>query len=412
MATKKLQMLGYKIVPPEHVGKSAYEIAVDKGFEGTEEEWLESLKADGAPAGFGLGEFAATGITDCNELTKNGWYSTTADALHRPVWVDDDIGECVIFVISNGTLIQQIGLNGIYLEGSIPLTRAYTGSDWTEWTEIVVGDNIYGWLNEYATTNYVDDEISWLWGLVDDHGNNTENPHQVNADQVGAAPAGYGLGDTSSPVSDWATSSQSGNGYIRSNVNSPDGAWWYGLNIKYDQGIAAQLAFKRVFNNEPPVVAIRHRPNYGESLPWGEWEYANPPMLEGVEYRTTERFNGKPVYTKLIATGDLRISSSSNQLSTDALVSNESVDIIDVKAVLNRDGNSSGYFPLPYIYNGTICAYVYAGYVTQDGKTIIPIVTTKDITTVLNDDEDHTYAAYLTVKYTKNTEAAAATTEV
>lgn len=27
-------------------GKSAYEVALDNGFEGTEEEWLESLKAD------------------------------------------------------------------------------------------------------------------------------------------------------------------------------------------------------------------------------------------------------------------------------------------------------------------------------------------------------------------------------
>lgn len=29
-------------------GKSAYEIAVDEGFEGTEEEWIESLKGDAA----------------------------------------------------------------------------------------------------------------------------------------------------------------------------------------------------------------------------------------------------------------------------------------------------------------------------------------------------------------------------
>ena len=29
-------------------GKSAYEIAVEHGFTGTEEEWLESLKASGS----------------------------------------------------------------------------------------------------------------------------------------------------------------------------------------------------------------------------------------------------------------------------------------------------------------------------------------------------------------------------
>lgn len=38
---------------------------------------------------------------------------------------------------------------------------------------------------------------------------------------------------------------------------------------------------------------------------WGEWEYENPPMFLGVEYRTTERHNGKVVYTKLVDTGML-----------------------------------------------------------------------------------------------------------
>jgi len=32
-------------------GKSAYEIAVDNGFEGTEKEWLESLVGERGPAG-------------------------------------------------------------------------------------------------------------------------------------------------------------------------------------------------------------------------------------------------------------------------------------------------------------------------------------------------------------------------
>ncbi|WP_339233807.1 hypothetical protein [Oceanobacillus sp. FSL W7-1281] len=32
-------------------GKSAYDIAVDNGFEGTEEEWLESLRGPQGPAG-------------------------------------------------------------------------------------------------------------------------------------------------------------------------------------------------------------------------------------------------------------------------------------------------------------------------------------------------------------------------
>ena len=49
MATKELQLIGVRLVNDEDYGKSAYEIALDNGFEGTEAEWLESLKGkDGA----------------------------------------------------------------------------------------------------------------------------------------------------------------------------------------------------------------------------------------------------------------------------------------------------------------------------------------------------------------------------
>ena len=38
---------------------------------------------------------------------------------------------------------------------------------------------------------------------------------------------------------------------------------------------------------------------------WIPFEWVNPPMVLGKEYRTTERCNGKVVYTKLFKTGDL-----------------------------------------------------------------------------------------------------------
>ena len=36
---------------------------------------------------------------------------------------------------------------------------------------------------------------------------------------------------------------------------------------------------------------------------WGEWEWENPMLKTGIEYRTTERFNGKPVYVKMQTIG-------------------------------------------------------------------------------------------------------------
>lgn len=37
---------------------------------------------------------------------------------------------------------------------------------------------------------------------------------------------------------------------------------------------------------------------------WEDWAWENPPMLESIEYLTTERYLGKPVYTQIINLGE------------------------------------------------------------------------------------------------------------
>lgn len=53
-------------------------------------------------------------------------------------------------------------------------------------------------------------------------------------------------------------------------------------------------------------------------------EYANPPMLLGVEYRTTERYLGKPVYTQVINCGSMPDIGSSKNVSIAAF----NVDVV------------------------------------------------------------------------------------
>lgn len=55
-----------------------------------------------------------------------------------------------------------------------------------------------------------------------------------------------------------------------------------------------QIAYRSTSN---PTSFATRRMTSGE---WGEWEYINPPMNAGVEYRTTERWGGKPVYKKRV----------------------------------------------------------------------------------------------------------------
>lgn len=49
---------------------------------------------------------------------------------------------------------------------------------------------------------------------------------------------------------------------------------------------------------------------------WGAWEWVNPPMILGWEYRTTERYQGKPVYVQMRESGSLAIGTSSSPANT------------------------------------------------------------------------------------------------
>jgi hypothetical protein len=48
----------------------------------------------------------------------------------------------------------------------------------------------------------------------------------------------------------------------------------------------------KVYGGNLPIMAMRKNS--------GAWEYVNPPMTEGEEYQTTERWNGKSVYKRLV----------------------------------------------------------------------------------------------------------------
>lgn len=55
---------------------------------------------------------------------------------------------------------------------------------------------------------------------------------------------------------------------------------------------------------------IRLKKSSSEPSAWQPFEWEHPPMQIGVEYRTTERYNSKPVYKKAINTGALSAGTS------------------------------------------------------------------------------------------------------
>lgn len=131
------------------------------------------------------------------------------------------------------------------------------------------------------------------------HVNDKNNPHGVTIAQIGAAPAGYGLGDVAQRIDSWNNAKR--NGFYVSSYGCPDGDGneWHGIVCNYNTALCNQLLWKSWTTGS--VMASR-RIIDGVVEPW---EWVNPPMVLGVEYRTTERWNGKSVYTKLIDFGAL-----------------------------------------------------------------------------------------------------------
>lgn len=86
------------------------------------------------------------------------------------------------------------------------------------------------------------------------------------------------------------------------------------------------------------------------SYTWHEWEVVNPPMIVGEEYRTTERYMGKPVYTKLIFCDTLP--NTTYKLFPHGAAVKQAIRCVGQMS----DGNS-----LPFRFNATNYVEIYAG---------------------------------------------------
>lgn len=136
------------------------------------------------------------------------------------------------------------------------------------------------------------------------------------ADQVGAAPSGFGWGEKVVEVR--ATSAQESHedyctklDAILSNMPNNTAA----LILAYPPEIYGRAAttisilykgsdeYATLFNCGAAEPSFNGWRIYKEKGAWYPFEWVNPPMTLGVEYRTTERWNGKLVYAKYVNFG-------------------------------------------------------------------------------------------------------------
>ena len=125
---------------------------------------------------------------------------------------------------------------------------------------------------------------------------------------AGKAPAGYGLGNnygSALPNGDFDQATKNGWYYIASDypTNGPDGVPCGNAVLRVDR--YSEIEQTLYLGTSGYQGCIMRRYYHTGLSAWQPWEWVNPRMAEGVEYRTTERYNGKPVYTKIISFGNL-----------------------------------------------------------------------------------------------------------
>jgi hypothetical protein len=277
------------------------------------------------------------------------------------VWYDGDsgegnytdIGESSAFSIDGNKVTVEIISQMVGTPGSgvicLVMTKA-TGGQIGSWNIPYICEEVPGIGSEVATEYY-----TAFSKALEELQEITEN---LTPEAVGAAPAGYGFGEQVAKAQDWNHHYRTG--VYKERTNSPDGnALWYGISCVSSYGEVTNIAFNPNTTNGS-TMAIRHHKG---TTPFA-WEYVNPPMLEGVEYRTTERFNGKPVYARLINCGSLPNANFKN-----FYIAPNILDIVRIDGYLEHNANYTDKIPISQVTNADIRLYT---------DTTLQIITTSD----------------------------------
>lgn len=136
------------------------------------------------------------------------------------------------------------------------------------------------------------------------HSVDKANPHSVTAEQVGAAPAGYGLGAHAIFVNNLDDAKINGWYQFSGSVTIDSATLWHprifviaGDELNLTQELYPISAYGVSTNSK-----LRRRCHDGA---WQPWEWENPPMVADVEYRTTERIDSKAVFKKKNNSGQI-----------------------------------------------------------------------------------------------------------
>lgn len=122
------------------------------------------------------------------------------------------------------------------------------------------------------------------------------------------APSGFGLGVDGVPVPENDLNSAVKNGWYSITTGCRNSPVSYGICLVLARENQNITQIVKSADDNSGSILIRHK----QSNIWeSEWSWLNPPMKLGVEYKTTEKWQGNPVYTKMVYFGAVPKNSAS-----------------------------------------------------------------------------------------------------
>ena len=164
---------------------------------------------------------------------------------------------------------------------------------------------------------------------------------------IEAAPGGFGLGGEATYLSaDTDLNNITDNGWYQfgpNPIHAPTGqdGWGGAYSPMFVNSRNSENLIQTIFCSNNVTYYGCQIKRVCASGTWYPWEWINPPMQSGMEYRTTERFLGKPVYVKVVDCG--------------VLADNKEVahGISNIDVCLSASGLRRGVF-IPQIYNHSL----------------------------------------------------------
>lgn len=203
-----------------------------------------------------------------------------------------------------------------------------------------------------------------------------EEVEALTAEDVGAAPAGFGLGSYAKEITGTDIDTILVGGFY----------WWRGStpNTPFDWGYMIvtpangnSYCTQTIYKMVEACEVRRTKTDAGWVTEW-----VNPPMTVGQEYRTTERYNGKPVYTAVVS---LELGSSTTSTAT---LPSIPVDVVSISGTaISSEYTGIEMFPI-FTLAGAVGAKVFI----NQNTGVVSAKTYADYSG---------YTATIIVKYTK-----------